>query len=76
MYISNIGLTFRNQEELTEKLYDTATNYTLPILSKCLDATVLEEELFKWQYDFMILSVIIIVCIVLVFICILCDNGK
>ena len=76
MYIFKIGPTFTNQEELKERFNDTVTNNMLPILSKCLDATVLQEELFEWQYDFMILSVIFIVCIVLVFISILCDNGK
>lgn len=76
MYIFKIGPTFINQEEMKERLNDTVTNNTLPILSKCLDATVLQEGLFKWQYDFIILSVIFIVCIVLVLISILCDDGK
>lgn len=74
MYLTNILPEF---QELTEKLNDTsaiATNYTLPILSKCIDS--LQQEIFDWQYFFMIVSLLFIVCIVLFICSLLCDNGK
>jgi hypothetical protein len=67
MYIANILPFVREfNETVLEKLNDTATNYTLPIFSNCLDSTVLQQEVLDWQYYFVILFLLFIVCFVMI----------
>lgn len=53
---------FISNDTVTEKLNDTATNYSLPIVSKCLDRTLLQQEILDWQYYFLILFLLFVVC--------------